>query len=169
MRRILITGLPGAGKTTLIRRVAAELSHLLPAGFYTSEIRDKGARKGFELVNLEGGRGILSHVDIRSKHRVGRYGVDIEGFDRFLDTVKWHDPDVGLIVIDEIGKMECFSDKFQALVRSLLDSHKPVLATIARKGSGLIAEVKRRPDIEIIELTPGNRDALVGEIVARFT
>jgi nucleoside-triphosphatase len=164
----LITGLPGVGKTTLIRKVASELYHLHAVGFYTAEIREGSARKGFELVSLDGGRGLLSHVDIRGPHRVGKYGVDVGGFDRFLDTIEWHGPDAGLIVIDEIGKMECFSEKFRELVRRLLNSDTPVLATIARHGSGLVAEVKRRPDVELLEITTRNRDSLVGAIVGRF-
>ncbi|MCK4349401.1 MAG: hypothetical protein KAX13_01005, partial [Candidatus Krumholzibacteria bacterium] len=51
----------------------------------------------------------------------------------------------------------------------ILDSDTPILATVARQGSGLIAEVKRRPDVELLELTTRNRDALAGEIVRRFT
>ncbi len=166
--RILVTGRPGAGKTTLIRRASAELAHLHPVGFYTAEIREGGARKGFELVDLGGRRGLLSHVDIRSRRRVGKYGVDIEGFERFLDMIRWREPRTGLIVIDEIGRMECFSERFRSLVLEILDSGTPLLATIARTGGGLIAEIKRRRDVEILELTMSNRDRLIGDVVARL-
>ena len=163
-----MTGPPGVGKTTLVRKVAADLTHHHPVGFYTAEIRERGARKGFELVGLDGRRGLLSHVDIRSPHRVGRYGVDVEGFDRFLDATQWFAPDTGIVVIDEIGKMECFSGRFRALVGEILDANTPLLATVARRGSGLIAEIKRRPEVELLELTAHNRDALAGEIVGRL-
>ena len=40
MKNILLTGRPGCGKTTLIKRVVEELA--LPAGgFYTEEIRQR--------------------------------------------------------------------------------------------------------------------------------
>jgi nucleoside-triphosphatase THEP1 len=39
-----------------------------------------------------------------------------------------------------------------------------VIATIALKGSGLIAEVKERKDVQLFEITPGNRDSLIKEI-----
>ena len=165
---ILVTGMPGVGKTTLVRKITTDLRDLGPVGFYTAEIRERGVRTGFELASLDGGRGLLSHVDVRSRCRVGKYGVDVEGFDRFLGTIPWFGHDVGLVVIDEIGKMECFSRKFQALIRRILDSDTPVLATVARKGSGLIAEVKQRPDVELLEMTADAREVLAGEIVRRF-
>jgi nucleoside-triphosphatase len=166
--RILITGTPGVGKTTLVRKIAAGLAHRRPVGFYSTEIREGGKRKGFELVSLEGGRGMLAHVGTHSPQRVGKYGVDVEGFDRFLDTIRWYGPDIGLVMIDEIGKMECFSGKFRSLVRRILDSKISFLATVARRGSGLIAEVKGRTDVELLELTSRNRDSLAGEIVRRL-
>jgi nucleoside-triphosphatase len=164
-----VTGAPGVGKTTLVRKVAAALVHRRPVGFYTTEIREAGVRKGFELVSLDGRRGLLSHVDVKSRRRVGKYRVDVEGFDRFLDAVQWPEPGGGLVVIDEIGKMECFSERFRALVRRILDTRTPVLATISLRGSGLISEVKERPDVELLVLMAGNRDALAGQIVRRLT
>lgn len=165
-RHNFITGLPGSGKTTLIRKLCDELRPLNPVGFYTSEIRERSVRKGFELVTLDNRRGLLSHVDIKRRHRVGRYGVDIPGFESFLDEINFLGPDHRLIVIDEIGKMECLSMKFCALLSEILDSDRPVLATIAQKGGGLIAEIKRRPDVRLFQLTVANRDRLGAEIVA---
>ena len=84
---LLVTGLPGVGKTTLIKRISEELKHLHPIGFYTSEIREGGIRKGFELISLDGRKRLLSHVDIKSSHRVGKYKVDVTGFERFLNGI----------------------------------------------------------------------------------
>jgi len=64
-KNLLVTGLPGVGKTTLIRKPAESLKSLRPVGFYTEEMREGGERKGFELVSLEGKRGVLSHKGIR--------------------------------------------------------------------------------------------------------
>jgi nucleoside-triphosphatase len=164
-KNILITGFPGVGKTTLIKKISEELKYLHPVGFYTTEIREEGMRKGFELISLGGGKGILSHVDIKSPYRVGRYRVDIKSFDYFINQIKFFAPATGLIIIDEIGKMECYSDKFRKLLKEILDSEKWVIATIARKGSGLIAEVKKRKDVKLFEMTSSNRDSLLSEIL----
>jgi nucleoside-triphosphatase len=164
-KNLLIIGLPGVGKTTLIKILYEALKDFRPVGFYTEEIREGGERKGFELVNLEGKRGVLSHVDIESPYRVGRYKVDISGFEDFLEGISFFDPSSGLIMIDEIGKMECLSDKFEKMLIEILDSEKWVIATIALKGSGLITEVKQRQDVKLFEITKGNRNSLLSEIL----
>jgi nucleoside-triphosphatase len=164
-KNILVTGLPGVGKTTLIKKLAEVLNDLNPIGFYTAEIREDTIRRGFELIGLDGRRGLLSHIDIKSPYRVGKYKVDIKGFEDFLQTIPFLNPSTRLIVIDEIGKMECLSDQFKKLISGLFDSEKQVIATIALKGSGFIEEVKRRHDIVLFEITKSNRNSLLSDIL----
>lgn len=169
IKKILLTGLPGVGKTTLIKKLAEALKEFHPIGFYTEEIREEGMRKGFEWVTLDGRRGLLSHKKIKSPYRVGQYGVDVKSFDAFLESVPWTDASTRLIIIDEIGKMECYSDKFKRIVKEILDSEKGLIATIAMKGGGLISEVKGRKDINLFTLTPSNRDSLLSEILKKIS
>jgi nucleoside-triphosphatase len=164
-KNILITGLPGIGKTTLVRELSAKLKPLHPVGFYTEEIREAGQRKGFELVSLDGKKGLLSHKDMKSPYRVGQYKVDIEGFENFLNSIPLFAPSTRLIIIDEIGKMECLSDRFKNLLKKIFDSEKFVIATIALKGDGLIREIKERQDIKLYEMTRHNRESLLLEIL----
>jgi nucleoside-triphosphatase len=164
-KNLLITGLPGVGKTTLIIKLAEELKGFSPAGFYTAEIREEGLRKGFELVSLDGRRGLLSHTDIDCSNRVGKYKVDIEGFENFLESIPFFETETRLVIIDEIGKMECLSEAFRRLLKGILDSKKWVIATLAFKGAGLIAEVKERGDVKLFEITKKNRHCLLLEIL----
>ena len=166
--KTLLTGMPGVGKTTLVQNLVARMSSVSMAGFYTAEIRSNGTRFGFELQGLDGTCGILAHVDIKSRHHVGRYGVDTEGFEQFLKNLDLLRPDIELIVIDEIGKMELFSNLFRDLINNVMDSDKQVLASIALKGNGFIQAIKRRPDIRLIEVTKGNREHLPNEIIEVF-
>jgi nucleoside-triphosphatase len=163
-KNLLITGIPGVGKTTLIKKLSEGLKDFHPIGFYTAEIREEGERKGFELISLDGKKGLLSHKDIRSPYKVGRYKVDVKGFEDFLDSISFLNSSNRLIIIDEIGKMECFSDRFKKLLKEIIDSEKWVIATIALKGSGLIAEAKERKDVKLFEITKKNRDSLLKEI-----
>jgi nucleoside-triphosphatase len=162
---LLVTGLPGVGKTTLVKNIAEALKDLHPVGFYTEEIREEGIRKGFELISLDGRKGLLSHTDIQSSHRVGKYKVDVKGFEAFLGSVPFLNPSTRLIIIDEVGRMECFSERFKECLMECLNSEKWVFATIALKGSGLIEEVKRRHDITLFEITQSNRNAMLSDIL----
>ena len=165
MNHILMTGLPGIGKTTFFTGLAKALEDLNPMGFYTAEIRERGERVGFELISLDGRRALLSHVKIRGPHRVGKYGIDLKGFEEFLDAIPFLAPASRLVMIDEIGKMECFSDKFTHLLGNILDSNRQLIATIALKGNGFIAALKKRPDARLIEITKKNRDSLLADIL----
>ena len=168
MKNILITGQPGSGKTTLVQKIASSLQDLCPAGFYTAEIRASGVRQGFELVSFFGERRILSHTTIGGPHRVGKYGVDIPGFEEFCARLPLFVPPHLLIIIDEIGKMECMSAHFRQIVERALVSDTIFLATIALRGDGFIESVKRRSDIELVLVSPGNRHALPGLIVQKI-
>lgn len=168
LKKILITGLPGIGKTTLIKELSKALKDYHLVGFYTEEIREAGERKGFELISLDGRKGLLAHKEIKSPYRVGRYGVDVRGFDEFLDTIPWTDLSARLIIIDEIGKMECFSEKFKRVLNRIFDSRKELIATIAMKGGGLIAQLKARQDVRVFEITLKNRNSLLMEILREF-
>jgi nucleoside-triphosphatase len=164
-RTILLTGRPGIGKTTVIRRLADLLPSLAIAGFYTDEIRVAGQRQGFRVTAFAGATDVLAHIKTHSPHRVGRYGVDVEAFERIVLPELARPADV--LVIDEIGKMECFSPWFVQAIRKLLDGPTPAVATVAQSGSGVIADLKRRPDIELWEVTAGNRDELPGQLAER--
>ena len=163
--KTLITGKPGVGKTTLVQKIIKRMGSVNMAGFCTAEIRCTGSRLGFELQGLNGGYRTLAHVDIDSEYRVGRYGVDKDGFEEFLATLDLLNPDVELIVIDEIGKMELFSNRFRNLVCDTLNADTQVLATIPLKGSDFFREIRQRLDTHLLEVTHANRDRLPEEIV----
>lgn len=162
---ILVTGLPGIGKTTLVKNLSLELKRFRPSGFYTEELREEGVRRGFELISLNGGRLILSHQNIITPYRVGKYKVDVVGFEKFLGKVKFFEPAIGLIIIDEIGKMECLSNKFKEIIEKILDSEKIVVATIALKAGGFIGDLKKREDVKLFQMTKVNRNFLLLEIL----
>ncbi|HDL85850.1 MAG TPA: NTPase, partial [Candidatus Acetothermia bacterium] len=80
--RIVITGRPGVGKTTLIERVVSELS--IPAGgMITAEIRKCDHRVGFSVIDLATGKeGILAHIHQQSGPKMGRYRVNLHDLEQ---------------------------------------------------------------------------------------
>lgn len=165
---LLLTGRPGVGKTTVLRRVAEILEGWRLAGFHTEEIREDGVRKGFRGVGLAGEpEVVIAHVDRPAQPRVSSYGVDVAAIDELAGaTLRVDEEEADAVLLDEIGKMECLASEFLDAVTDLLDSPLPVVATVAQKGTGLIAEVKNRPDALLWEVTPENRDRLPAEVAA---
>lgn len=162
---LLLTGTPGIGKTTLIRRVAAQLTGYRLGGFYTEEIREAGQRQGFRLVTFNGEAVVMAHVDFDYRYHISKYGVDINVIDHFSKSALALVDDVDIYLIDEIGKMECFSSVFVTKVTTLLNSDKPIVATVSEKGTGLIQAAKHWSGSELWELTKANRDARVTEVM----
>lgn len=165
--RLLLTGVPGIGKTTLIRRVLERLGGVRASGFYTEELREAGERTGFQVVTLEGGVGRLASTRASTGPRVGRYVVDVEAFEAAALPSLAPRPEVALYVVDEIGRMECLSTRFVQAVRELLQSGRPLLATVALRGGGFLREVRSFPGATLLEVTHGNREQLVEELASQ--
>lgn len=168
--KILLTGLPGCGKTTAVMKIISGLDQEKVAGFYTKEIREQSIRKGFSWTRLDGTTGILAHINTKSPYKVGKYGIDVSEFEKsVVPILDINYSDAELFIIDEIGKMECLSKKFATAVRWLFASNKSVLATVAQKGTGLISDVKNSPSTKLFNLTAKNHDKTIAEILQILT
>jgi len=164
--KILLTGPPGCGKTTAMRRLAGKLAGIARAsGFFTNELREGGQRVGFEIQGLHGARAVLAHVHSASPVRVGKYGVEVANLERILqEELLAYGDAAQLFLVDEIGKMECASQLFVDTMRKLLGDPRPMVATIALKGRGFIEEAKGYPGVELVVVSPANRDQLPEEL-----
>jgi nucleoside-triphosphatase len=168
IKNFLLTGLPGVGKTTLLIEIIKKLN-LEADGFFTSEIRKGKERIGFEIVSLNGKRGILAHKDFKSKFKVSKYGVNIKELDRIgteaiLKAIKENK----VCIIDEIGGMEMKSEKFKRAVETALNSSIPILGTITLKSNPFCDKIKQRKDTKVFYLTRENREKVKKEILWHF-
>lgn len=165
---LLLTGRPGVGKTTVLRKAADLLDGWRLAGFYTEELRSGGARTGFRGRAFDGeAEAVIARADDPGQPRIGRYAVDVAAIDEIAAaTLRYDEDEADAMLIDEIGKMECLASEFLDSVTDLLDTALPMVATVASEGTGLIAEVKSRPDALVWEVTPDNRNRLPAEVVA---
>ncbi len=158
----LITGKPGVGKTTAIKKLLSFISNY--RGFLTEEIRRKERREGFILKNFKGEEEVFAYLNFSSPWRVGRYGVNLEVLERLgVKEIEegLKDRKVEWIVIDEVGKMEMFSSRFQEVLKEALNSDKKVLATIGEKYLSWVKEVIEDTSLSwLIVLTPQNRNSL---------
>jgi nucleoside-triphosphatase THEP1 len=157
---IFVTGPPRCGKSTLIERVVGRIQKPM-TGFFTQEIRERGKRVGFSITTLDGKEGVLAHQEIKSRFRVGKYGVNLGHIDEIAVPSMIPSKADEIVVIDEIGKMECFSPLFRQTLVKVLDSENPVLGSIAMKGGKFIQKVREREDVLLVHVTEKNRDELV--------
>jgi nucleoside-triphosphatase len=168
---LLLTGRPGVGKTTIIKRVAEALEDQA-GGFYTEEIRGPdGRRRGFRLVTLDGDEVVMAHVDLRGegRPRVSRYGVDVDairqvGVTALRRAMGMHQ----VVIVDEIGKMELFCEPFKEAVVAALEGENPVLATAMSGSHPWVDELKARQQVETWNVTVRSRDRMPERIVQRL-
>ena len=164
-KTILLTGRPRVGKTTIIKDVVGRLPGQA-GGFYTEEIRERDRRQGFKIVALDGQEGVLAHVGIKGRMRVSKYGVrliDLEGVG--VTAIREALAQKDYVVIDEIGKMELFSQAFKDAVWQAIHSDKPVLGTITLSSHPWADSVKALPQVTIIEVTKTNRDGIAQQVL----
>jgi nucleoside-triphosphatase len=160
--RLLLEGRPGIGKTTLARRLLALLQQagVQVGGFTTAELRTGGRREGFVVEAASGAREVLAHLDLPGPPRVGRYGVDLPAFERVALPALRTPRSGGVVVVDELGKMELASPPFREAVDELLGRDVAVVATVHLAHHRFTDALKRRPDIRVVRVTEGTRNGL---------
>lgn len=166
---LFLGGRPGVGKTTLLRQVARRLAGRRLGGFFTQEMRSGKERVGFCVETWSGQAGVLAHVDFAAGPRVGRYRVDVDAFERIgVAALEAALEQAEFLLVDEIGKMELLSNRFREAILRALDAPQPLVATVLSKPHPFADALKRRPDVELLEVTPGNRAELVDRVVERI-
>ena len=167
IKNFIITGRPGTGKSTLIKNIIREAkkNQVTVGGISTPENRGPQGRTGFFLIDLQTGtKHVMASLHPQGPPRVGRYYVH-------LDTVETHGANAiqnaiqncQLICIDEIGKMELYSESFKDMVLKALDTKK-VVATIMERSHLFCDTIKKRKDTTLYRVTKENRDKLVNII-----
>jgi len=165
---LLLTGRPGVGKTTVLLHVLERLP-VEAAGFYTLERRRRGQREGFDLVTI-GGQPVPMATRGAPGPSVGSYGVDIGLIDSVgVPEILRGLDEADLLVIDEIGKMECLSEAFRDAALRALDSPVPVLGVIQLVKGDFADKIKARDDVSLFHVEIPNRDHLPDVLVQKLS
>jgi nucleoside-triphosphatase len=167
---ILLTGSPGIGKTTVIKQILEQIEGRA-GGFYTREVRRGRTRVSFEMVTLDGKIGLLATLDqkinLPGSASLGRYRVNVTGVNDFAVPALLHAlEERKTIIIDEIGPMEIFSEKFCEVVKEILSRKDiAVIGTIVKRPYRFADAVKNDRRVNLKEVTLKNRDILAREII----
>ena len=166
-KRVAITGAPGVGKSTLIRRVLHRLG-CRAGGVLAREVRIDEKRVGFEIKDiLTGEAGTLASIEGEGP-RLGRYRVNLHDLERIgVRAVERAVRETDLVVIDEVGPMELFSDDFVEAVEAALGSDKPMLVVVHLKSRHHLAK-RIREEFALFVVTEKNRDDLAEAITSEF-
>jgi len=114
-------------------------------------------------------RGRLAEVGLASQYRVGKYGVDLAFLEQTAIPGLYVTAHSGrLVVLDEIGPMECFSAAFRGAALDLLASDCDLLGTIVQRSHPFADQIKKLHQVEIIEVRPDNRESLIGFLCERL-
>ncbi len=156
--KILLTGLPKSGKTTLLTHLLENIQ--LKRGVIAKEVVEKEVRIGFNLLDEQGRTAPLARINQPSNYPVGRFFVDTDSLDEFATRLLDFSSNE-LLFIDEIGQMQLYSEKFKELVSLYLGSGNDYLGTISAVFEHpFINEVKSRSDVLLCTVTPENRQDL---------
>ena len=169
MQHLLLVGRPGAGKTTVMKRLAAALKGRPIDGFLTEELREAGERLGFWLSSLDGRQALLAHKQLEGGYRVGPYKVNVDVLEAMaVPIIQRGVGAASVLFLDELGKMELCSAAFQQAVHEAFDRGPTVVASVGVAHVPFLASLKQRRDVELIPLTVSNREAVQEELVERL-
>lgn len=158
-RAFLLTGEPRVGKTTALKKVIEGIGVERCGGFYTEEQCAMGQRYAFQLVTLDGQRGVLADVAYNYPLKIGKYGVTLQALESIgLDSIYEALASKQFIIIDEIGPMQLLSPQFMMAVMSALESRVPILGTLFSGSNHWSDELKRHERVSLYPLTLDNRE-----------
>jgi len=129
---ILITGSPGSGKSTLMAHLIDDIGTRQIAGLSTPEVRRRNVRVGFKIIDLATREEEMLASTSGKGPVIGKYHVDVQAIDRIVAKVESSLASARVIFIDEIGRMELFSNRFKEFADRVFSLNKPVIAVVHR-------------------------------------
>ncbi|MGH3622195.1 MAG: nucleoside-triphosphatase [Sciscionella sp.] len=171
--RLLLAGPPKIGKTTVVKQLVDQLqgAGVQVGGFLTHEVRGADRQRvGFKLRDLAGAEVWLAHQNFDTGVQVGRFGVDVATFEQLgLAALRKARNEAGVVIIDEIARMELASEAFVELVDDIFLGSLTIVATVHVYEHPVSDALKQRADIELVSVTEANRDGLPEQLFRRLT
>ena len=163
----LIVGDRGVGKSTLIRRVLAELNRPV-FGFETKkEEQPEDPVRGCPIYIYDAGSPhFRTSENLIGYHKEAHIPTITAAFDRYAPRLMETVPEGCIVELDEIGFLEANSEAFCHAVMRLLNGDTPIIAAVKNRDIPFLAAVRSHPNARCFAITPENRDALYPEVLA---
>ncbi|MEM5766430.1 MAG: NTPase [Candidatus Aenigmatarchaeota archaeon] len=165
--KIFLTGKSGSGKSTVLFRTVDLLKNkgLKVGGIVTPEIRERGKRVGFYVKDVFSQvMEVFASVDFKIGPKIGKYGIDVKAFEKIaLPALDFAVEKCDVVVVDEIGKMEFFSEDFKNKIFALILLDKSLIAVLHRDFVKQFGQFG-----EIVEVNEENREKLPEELFRLF-
>lgn len=165
--KILVCGDVHAGKSTLIRRLCADINDKMYGYITVRRECDDGVARVY-LYDIASPPEKLSDAAVI----IELDGENYKGRPELLDTlgVKYLSgiPEGSLVVLDEIGTLETRAPEFQRAVMKILSGNYRVLASVKAQNTEFLRAVRSHPDCELYIITPENRDRLYAQIKKEY-
>ncbi len=177
-KKLFLIGPTGCGKSRLIREVLGE--KLAAAGGFVTErsLDESGGFVGYSLLPAAAAGGVVGftpelYLDCHSFPPEKNHEVFRETGVRLLQEALWYP----FSLLDEVGGYELVIPQFAAALQAYLDSDQPCVGALRsmedaellrsllglsdrypQKLQSLLGELKKHPDVRIVELHEENAD-----------
>ena len=169
----LIVGGQGVGKSTLIRRVLEALDVPVCGYITRKEPHLRDPQLGDPIYIYEADQPQVQTDENVVGHCLDQRPVVYqEAFDRFAEKLQALSKEdmatdesekAPLLLMDEVGIMECHSPGFCQAVLDLLDGERPILAAVKYKDRPYLNQIRGHERCRCFEITEENREELFEE------
>ncbi len=125
---VLLTGAPGSGKTTILKKIIDGIEDKQYIFFILSPaVLEGGARVGFDFISS------TQPIPIRLADRIGsgQYDIKMNVLDNLTDQLNQAVKDKKIIFLDEIGPIQLNNDRFREAISFILaDPDATLFSTI---------------------------------------
>jgi len=167
-KSLLLTGYPGIGKTTIIRKVADSLGDRA-GGFYTEEISGPGGRQGFQLTTLAGEAVQIAHKDFKPPRypQEGRYGVDVKALEKVgVKALERAIQRNRIVIADGIDLVQLYSKQLLDVLMGGVLGNAHIVGTLMSKSHPEADAFRFVSKITLWEVERRNRDTMHERVLA---
>ena len=168
--KIGISGPYGVQKTGTLKKIIEMLAEedISVGGMITDPIMENNRRVGFQVMDwATKEKTVFAHLDLDSPITIKGYGVNIDALNEVgVKAIENAAKNQDVILVDEVGKKQVESEKFNEIVKTAMDLDKTMIITFQKKSRNpLLQDIRRRDDIRMLELTDVNKDLLPYKVV----